>query len=70
MVETVWQQTFDVRMESFDGADVYELVGSLILTKLRDVLQRENVGLYRDYGLAIVKQMPSPELERKRKKDY
>ena len=59
---------FDVTMRCFDGAEVRELVGSLILTKLCDVLQRENVGLYRDDGLAIVKQMPDPELERKRKK--
>ena len=55
-------------MGCFDGAEVCELVGSLILTKLCDVLQRENVGLYRDDGLAIGKQMPGPELERKRKK--
>ena len=59
---------FDVSVECFDGAGVCELVGSLILTKLCDVLQRKNVGLYRDDGLAIVKQMPGPELERKRKK--
>ena len=59
---------FDVPMRRFDGAGVCELVGSLILTKLCDVLQRENVGLYRDDGLAIVKQMPGPELERKRKR--
>ena len=60
-------EDFDVPMGCFDGAEVCELVGSLILTKLCDVLQRENVGLYRDDGLAIVKQMPGPELERKRK---
>ena len=41
---------FDVTMRCFDGAEVRELVGSLILTKLCDVLQRENVGLYRDDG--------------------
>ena len=57
-------EDFDVPM----GAEACELVGSLILTKLCDVLQRENVELYRDDGLAIVKQMPGPELERKRKK--
>ena len=61
-------EDFDVPMGCFDGAEVCELVGSLILTKLCDVLQRENVGLYRDDGLAIVKQMLGPELERKRKK--
>ena len=61
-------EDFDVPMGCFDGAEICELVGSLILTKLCNVLQRENVGLYRDDGLAIVKQMPGPELERKRKK--
>ena len=43
-------EDFDVPMGCFDGAEVCELVGSLILTKLCDVLQRENVGLYRDDG--------------------
>ena len=59
---------FDVPMGCFDGAEVCELVGSSILTKFCDVLPREYVELYRDDGLAIVKQMPGPELERKRKK--
>ena len=57
-------------MGCFDGAEVCELVASVILTKLCDVSQRENVGLYRDDGLIIVKQRPDPELEGKRKKDY
>ena len=61
-------EDFDVPIGCFDGAEVSELVGSFILTKFYDVLQRENVELYRDGGLAIVKQMPGPELERKRKK--
>ena len=59
---------FDVPMGCFDGAEVCELVVSLIITKLCDVLQRENVGLHQDDGLAIVKQMPGPELERKEKR--
>ena len=59
---------FDVPMACFDKAEVCELVGSLILTKLCNVSQTENVVLYRDDGLAIVKQMPGPELERKTKK--
>ena len=67
-LKKVDNEDFDVPMGCFDGAEVCELASSLILTKLCDVLQRENVGLYRDDGLAIVKQMPDPELERKRKK--
>ena len=36
---------------------------SFISTKLCNVLQRENVGLYHDDRLTIVKQMPGPELD-------
>ena len=59
---------FDKLKKRFDGAEVCELVGLFILTKPCDVFQRENVGLCRDDGPAIVKQMPGPELERKWKK--
>ena len=45
----------DVLMACFDGAKASELVGSFILKKLCYVLRRENAGLYRDDGLAIVK---------------
>ena len=37
------KEDFDVPMKCFDGSEVCELVDSLILTKLCDVLQRENV---------------------------
>ena len=42
--------------------------GFINFNKALRCLQRENVGLYRDDGLAIVKQIPGPELEIKRKK--
>ena len=61
-------EDFDVPMGCFDGAEDCELKASLILTNLFDLLQRENVELHHDDGLAIVKEMPDPELERKRKK--
>ena len=61
-------EDFIVPVGCFDGAQVCELVGSFILTKLCDVLQTENVGLYRDDGLAKVKQMPGPELEKEKEK--
>ena len=66
-LEKSGNKDFNVPMGCFDGAEVCELVGSFILTKLCDVLQRENVGSYRDDGLAIVKQISGPELERERK---
>ena len=48
---------FDVTMGSYDGAETCELIGvymlSLITTKFRD-----EVGIYRDDGLAVCKAMP------------
>ena len=43
LVENFGNEDFHVPMGCFDGAVVCELVDSLILTKLCDVLQRENV---------------------------
>ena len=40
---------------SYDGTEVCELVGLLILNLLSKHLGKNNVGLYRDDGLAIVK---------------
>ena len=39
-------EDFDVPMGCFDRTEVSELVGSFILIKLCNVLQRKNVGLY------------------------
>ena len=46
---------FDITMGSYHGAEVCELVGLLILSKLAQLLGHDNVGLYRDDGLAIIK---------------
>ena len=59
--------SFDVLMESFHGAEICELVGLYIL----DILKKEkifsdgNFGLYRDDGLAVVDILPGPDMERK-----
>ena len=58
---------FDVTMGSYDGAEVCELVGLYILFKLRRICDRENIGLYRDDGLAVFKDKSGPELERIKK---
>ena len=44
-------------MGSFDGAETCELVGSYLLSKLSPLLGNE-VGLYRDYGLAALNKTP------------
>ena len=44
-----------------------EIVGSYILNLLGNILDKDLVGLYRDDGLAIVRNLSGPEIERKRK---
>ena len=59
--------TFDVTMGSFDGAQVCELVGLLILVKLGNNYNSEDIGLYRDDGLSVFKDDGGPESERIKK---
>ena len=40
-------------MGSFDGAEIYELVGLYIQSKLEKILPKSNFGLYRDDGLVV-----------------
>eukprot|EP00117_Sycon_ciliatum_P005477 scpid89633/ scgid9413/ len=46
---------FDVTMGSYDGAEVCELVGVLVLDKLAEIIDRSGIGLYRDDGLAVLR---------------
>ena len=48
---------FDVTMESFDGAETCELVGSYLLSKLAPEYGND-IGLYRDDGLAAFNKTP------------
>ena len=61
--------TFDVTMGAYDGAEVCELVGTYILHQIGSKYNRKNVGLYRDDGLAVFKDISGPEAERI-KKDF
>lgn len=58
---------FDVAMGSYDGAEVCELVGLYILHKLTSAYPSGNIGLYRDDGLAVFKNMSARSLDRMRK---
>ena len=51
----------------FDGGEVCELVGTFILNKLKNVFQNNTFGLYRDDGLAVIKGLSGPEIERLKK---
>ena len=60
---------FDVTMGAFDGAEVCELVGIYLLSQLSISCDKKNLGLYRDDGLAVFKNMSGPQAE-KMKKDF
>jgi len=61
------EEDFDVPMGCYDGAEVCELVGSFILSKLSNVTRKENIGLYRDDGLGVFQNLPRSSIERKKK---
>ena len=46
-------EDFDVPMGCFDGVEICELVGFFILNQLGSVIDKNNIGLYRDDGLGI-----------------
>ena len=54
-------------MGSYDGAEVCELVGLFILDDLCNIYGIDNIGLYRDDGLAIFKNISGPQADRTRK---
>ena len=58
---------FDVTMGSYDGAEICELVGLYLLSPLSTVIDKSNVGLYRDDGLAAINNANGPKLDRIRK---
>ena len=55
-------------MGAFDGAEVAELVGLLILHKLKEAVPQVDFGLYRDDGLGESEPLPGTTRERLRKK--
>ena len=54
-------------MGSFDGAEVFDLVGLYLLNKIKPLLGSSNVGLCRDDELAIVQKANDPKLDKLRK---
>ena len=62
------QGLFDISMGSYHGAEVCELVGLFLLSKLLTIFGAGNFGLYRDDGLAVVKNLPDRCTDKLRKK--
>ena len=57
---------FDVTMGAYDGAEVCELVGLFLLSKLSKRFGKEYIGLYRDDGLSATS-FTGPQADRARK---
>ena len=51
-------------MSAYDGVEVCELVGIFILYQLSPKYKKNNIGLYRDDGLALFKNIRGPQAEK------
>ena len=54
-------------MGCYDGAEVCELVGSYLLKKVSNIVDKKSIGLYRDDELAILQNLSGPRIKQKRK---
>ena len=54
-------------LQSYDGAEICELVGRYLLNQLSAVIDKSSVGLYRDNGLDAINNANGPKLDRIRK---
>ena len=59
--------SFDVTMGSYDGAEICELVGLYILDELSKKLNKNDLGLYRDDGLILLRNKNGHEIHKIRK---
>ena len=59
---------FDVTMGSYDGAEICELVGLFLLHELSTIIPKDLTGLYRDDGLAILRNSSGPNTDRIKKR--
>ena len=60
-------ELLDVTMGAYDGAEICELIGLFIFFKFQQLNKMKNFGLYRDDGLAVVKNMSAPQSEKVKK---
>ena len=51
-------------MGSYDGAEICELVGIFIFTRLATIIKKSNCGLYRDNGLVILPNVNGQQRDR------
>ena len=56
-----------MKIASYDGADIYELVGIYLLFLLESIVDKNNTGLYRDDGLILLPNVNTQNMGRIRK---
>ena len=61
---------FDVAMGAYNGAEVCELVGLFLLNTLANKFDKKCVGLYRDDGLAVFRNINGHHADKTRKEFY
>ena len=54
-------------MGCFDGAEICELIGAFTLANLSEAFNGSNVGLYRDDGLAVFRNVSGHDADKIRK---
>ena len=60
-------EDFDISMGCYDGAEICELVGIYIESKVCKLMNKKDFRLYRDDELGIPRNTSRPEADRKRK---
>ena len=58
------QQIIQCNYGAYEGVEVFELVGAFPLYKLSLKHNKNDIGFYRDDGLAILKNISGPKLEK------
>ena len=58
---------FDVSMGAYDRAEVCQLVGTYMLNVLSKKYNKNDFGLYQDYGLTVLKNKSGPQSEQVKK---
>ena len=58
---------FDVPMGCFDGARVSEIVGTYILSRIINLINKKQIGLDRDDGLGVLRNLLGSEMDWTRK---
>ena len=61
------ESNFDVIMGAYDRAEVRELISIFMLSLLSKHINKNHIWLYRDDGLAILKNTSGPEAEKLKK---